>query len=283
MSKSESETAKEVARVAVEKYLSRSVEPSSINLVNGGSVNKVFDFNDELVIRVGTGVHSLDTFNKENWCIDQARAKRVITPEVFSIDDASPYPAMIQPKIRGTRGVAVEEDGAFKEMWRELGRYAKLIHSVPASGFGDRFWTSHRTSESWEKWVEGQRAALLNDPQIWRGLLGRWQLARIRARFEKLAQLRFEPVLCHANMGERNVIIDREFKVHLLDWGNAGGYPSFWDLAEVIAWNEPGHTSIRCFCQGYEMTDARTPGITRTFVVDTDLALVVQHSLGHGR
>jgi hypothetical protein len=247
-------SATEFARTVVEEILGRRVEIDSIQPVSGGSVNRVFNYENELVIRVGSGTRAPAAFEKEKWCIARANELEVLAPEVLLIRESAPLVAMVQPKILGSPGVKLKGD-AFETMWRQLGRYAKTIHSIAAPGFGDRFLSQHPTSLSWRNWMAYQRSSLLDDEQLWRGLLRRWQLVRIRDRFDKLCELSFDPMLCHANIGERNAIVDRLKNVFLLDWGNAGGYPTSWDLAEVVAWNEPDHSSVQYFCEGYELPD----------------------------
>lgn len=244
----------EFAHSVVEEYLGHDVDIESIAPVDGGSVNKVFNLNNELIVRIGSGTRAPATFAKEKWCIERAIEKEVLAPEVLLIRECGPRVAMVQKKLLGTSGVKLKGD-AFREMWRQLGRYAKSINSITAPGYGDRFLSRHSTSLSWRNWMEYQTSSLLDDESLWRGLLRRRQLSQIRDRFDELCQWNFDPVLCHANIGERNAIVNRLKDVYLLDWGNAGGYPPCWDLAEVVAWNELAHSSVQYFCEGYEMPD----------------------------
>lgn len=253
MAESDLPSALEFAHSVVEDYLGRAIDFESIAPVSGGSVNQVFNFENELVIRVGSGTRAPATFAKEKWCIERSIEQGVLAPEVLLIRECGALVAMVQQKLRGSPGVKLKGD-AFREMWRQLGRYAKSINSIAAPGYGDRFLSKHATSASWRSWMEYQTSSLLDNESPWRGLLRRRQLSKIRDRFNELCEWNFDPVLCHANIGERNAIVNRLKDVYLLDWGNAGGYPPCWDLAEVVAWNDVDHASVQYYCEGYEIS-----------------------------
>src|SRR6185369_8737143 len=99
-------------------------------VVGKGNVNKVFiaeAANQKFVIRLSDRVEALDEYSKEAWCIEQAAARGVLVPSVISVDQCEENTYIVESYIAGDNGV---DSPALKlGLWRELGKYARLIHS----------------------------------------------------------------------------------------------------------------------------------------------------------
>ena len=242
-----------VAQSFLSDYLGRVIDPAALTPLSGGSVNKIFQFDGKLVVRIGSGNQSRQVFQKEKWCIEQALAVGVSTPQVLATRDLDDGAAMLLPMIDGPD--AISSPSRFQEVWRKLGEYACRFNSVDVSGFGKTFLVDDLAAKDWGFWTQNQVSLFENSLSRWGHLLSQRLLHIVRERLLQMGQWQFQPVLCHANIGLQNVRLDSKGKAYLLDWGDAGGYPGFWDLAEISAWHRPDHASIRCFCEGYGFDD----------------------------
>ena len=108
-------------------------------LVGKGRINKVFiveTANHKVVLRMSERSDAVDEYTKEAWCIEQAAAGGVPVPSVISVGQLEGNAYIVQSHISG-------DDGRVSRapklgIWRELGKYAKLIHSISVHGFGER-------------------------------------------------------------------------------------------------------------------------------------------------
>ena len=72
---------------------------------------------------------------KEKWCIEQAAAIGIPGPEVLTIGVIDETAYMIQAFVEGDNGA--DSTVLKTDVWRQLGKYAKLIHSIPVKGYGE--------------------------------------------------------------------------------------------------------------------------------------------------
>jgi aminoglycoside phosphotransferase (APT) family kinase protein len=108
-----------------------------VPILRRGSVNKVFIVearNTKLVVRMRDNNESLEEYEKEAWCIDKAAERRIPVATVFDMGIIDQHAYMIQPYIEGDEG----RDSLFprSHIWRQLGKYARLNHSIGVAGFG---------------------------------------------------------------------------------------------------------------------------------------------------
>ena len=102
-----------------------------------GSVNKVFiaeALNNRVVVRMSERGEAPDEYAKEAWCIEQAAARGVPVPSVLGVGVCEGNAYIVQSYIDGDEGR--DSPAPKSRVWRELGRYARLIHSIKVSGFG---------------------------------------------------------------------------------------------------------------------------------------------------
>ena len=251
-------------------------------VVGKGNVNKVFiaeAVNRKVVLRMNDRGKALDEFTKEAWCIEQAAAKGIPVPSVLGLGQCEGNAYIIESYIAGDDGI---QNHTLKlRTFRELGKYARLIHSIPVQGFGSRLseLTQGDAQESWRRYLEYNIENLTeNDPLIERKILTRLQSRLIRDIFTDLRRHEFTVGLIHGDISLRNVIVDKAGRVHLLDWGSAeSGIVPHYDLVEMLMMNmmsgDPADAQIRAFLDGYGISQAQfkqmTPELESLLVLRT--------------
>ena len=229
-------------------------------LVGKGSVNKVFiveALNHKVVFRMSDRGEALDEYNKEAWCIERAAARGVPVPSVISLGEDEGNAYIIQSYIAGDNGR--DSSGPKLGTWRELGRYAKLVHSIGVSGFGLSLseLTQGDSRKSWLRNLEYNIESLTeNDPLIKLKVLTPFQSKRIRDIFAQLRGREYKFGLNHGDISLRNTIVDKRGRVHLIDWGEAeAGIVPHRDLIEMLRMNmlegDPDDAQIQSFLVGY--------------------------------
>lgn len=234
-------------------------------LVGKGSVNKVFiveAVNHKVVIRMSDRGEALDEYTKEAWCIEHAAARGVLVPSVISVGRYEGNAYIIQSYIAGDEG---RDSPAPKlGIWRELGKYAKLIHSIGVPGFGLRLSeiTRDDARKSWLRYLEYNIESLTeNDPLIKLKVLTQLQSKLIKDVFANLKGREFTFGLNHGDISLKNTIVDRRDRVNLLDWGSAeAGIVPHHDLIQMLKMNmlegDPDGEEIRAFLDGYGISPA---------------------------
>jgi aminoglycoside phosphotransferase (APT) family kinase protein len=234
-------------------------------LVGKGLVNKVFiveAVNHKVVVRMSDRGEALDEYTKEAWCIEHAAARGVSVPSVISVGRCEGNAYIIQSYIAGDEG---RDSPAPKlGIWRELGKYARLIHSIGVPGFGLRLSEITRgdARKSWLRYLEYNIESLTeNDPLIKLKVLTQLQSKIIKDVFADLRGREFTFGLNHGDISLKNTIVDRHGRVNLLDWGSAeAGIVPHHDLIQMLKMNmlegDPDGDEIRAFLDGYGISPA---------------------------
>jgi aminoglycoside phosphotransferase (APT) family kinase protein len=229
-------------------------------LIGRGSVNKVFiveAVNHKVVVRMSDRGEALDEYTKEAWCIEHAAARGVPAPSVISVGRCEGHAYIIQSYIAGDEG---RDSPAPKlGIWRELGRYAKLIHSIGVAGFGLRLSeiTQGDARKSWLRYLEYNIESLTeHDPLIKLKVLTQRQSKFIKEVFADLKGREFTFGLNHGDLSLKNTIVDIRGRVNLLDWGSAeAGIVPHHDLIQMLKMNmlegDPDGEEMRAFLDGY--------------------------------
>jgi len=234
-------------------------------VVGKGRVNKVFiveTVNHKLVIRMSDRGQALDEYTKEAWCIEHAAVRGVPVPSVISVGQYEGKAYIIQSYIAGDDRIDSPESKL--DILRELGKYARLIHSIGVHGFGSKLSeiTGGDGRESWLRYLEHNIERLTeDDPLIKLKVLTQVQSKLIRDVFADLRGREFTFGLIHGDISLRNIIVDKHGTVHLLDWGSAeAGIVPHHDLIEMLMMNmvegDPDDAQIRAFLDGYGISPA---------------------------
>jgi aminoglycoside phosphotransferase (APT) family kinase protein len=233
-----------------------AVEP----LVGKGSVNEVFVVEGagrKLVVRMSDRAGALEEYEKEAWCIARAAELGVPVAEVLGVGASEGGAYVVQTYVDGDEG---RDSAAPKAVvWRELGRYARLIHSVAVPGFGLKLSeiTHGDARSSWLRHVEYNVESLTeDDPLIKLGVLTRGQSRLVRDVFERLKRREFAFGLNHGDLSLRNTIVGEGGRVTLLDWGSAeAAAVPHHDLIQMLKMSmsdgDPDAEDIAAFLEGY--------------------------------
>ena len=234
-------------------------KPKQVTPLGGGLTNFVFEARHAegtLIVRLSGNPAKVKEYLKEQWAMARAREQGVPVPEVLEVGtEPVPFPYMVSRKVKGTEGTHHPER---VRVLRELGRFARLIHAVPTSGFGHTFdWSENRLSrkDTWPDYLRRefhgeQRLALLEQHEM----LSRQALKALQAALRGIEAWEVIPVLNHGDLRLKNVIVGPDGEVAaLLDWefctSNAAPY---WDLS--LALHDLSVDAKEEFLAGYGMT-----------------------------
>src|SRR6478735_4591965 len=117
----------DLIRAIIERH---GLRPERITAIAGGSVNKTFLVRfrrEQVVVRIPIDPLRPDEFESEAWCLTQAAAHGLPSPQPIARGQLGRVPYLIQTFVDGTSGTLLP--GA--AMWRTLAAYAKIVHSIP--------------------------------------------------------------------------------------------------------------------------------------------------------
>ena len=256
----------------------RSVRP-----IGQGSNNKNFlveTSNGRVVVKLShehRRHRALQDYHKEKWCIEQSSALGVPGPSVLSVGEIDGNAFMIETFVEGINGKQIEGDRT--AIWRKLGEYAKLTHSIKVTGWGEDFFDARPGGQraSWLKYLTYNIEGLTDgDPLIDLGVLSRELLPVARRLLEELGDTTFQFGLNHGDLALWNTLVEPSGKISLLDWGSAEAHiiPHF-DLLYVIRQHlrdgTPTVEEMAAFRQGYGLSDEEherlKPELDRLFLL----------------
>lgn len=237
-----------------------------VPILRRGSVNKVFIVetrNTKLVVRMRDHDESLEEYKKEAWCTEKAVLLSVPVAAVLDVGVIERHAYMIQPYIEGDEG----RDSLFQRshIWRQLGKHARLIHSIEVAGFGLKRsdLTQGNSRESWVQYLNYNIESLDENDQLLKlKVLTQPQSGIIRTIFEKLTEQSFDFGLNHGDLSLKNVIVDESGQVTLLDWGSAeASIVPHHDLIQILKMNmienDPDDGEIQSFLEGYGISQSK--------------------------
>jgi len=236
-----------------------------VRILGRGNVNKVFiveTSNAKFVVRMGDENESLKEYKKEAWCIDKAAVRGVPVATVFNVGVIEERGFMIQSYIAGDEGRDSQFPGS--HIWYELGRNARLIHTIEVAGFGLKLedLTHGDSRASWLEYLTYNIESLNeNDELIKLKVVSQSESRVIKTIFEDLKGQAFNFGLNHGDLSLKNVIVDESGKVNLLDWGSAeASIVPHHDLIQMLKMNmledDPDDTAIQSFLDGYGISQS---------------------------
>jgi Ser/Thr protein kinase RdoA (MazF antagonist) len=255
----------------------------SVSPIGQGSNNKNFlveTANGRAVVKLShehRRHRALQDYQKEKWCIEQSAALGVPGPTVLSVGEIDGNAYMIETFVEGINGKKVEGDRT--AIWRKLGEYARLTHSIKVTGWGEDFFDDRPGGQraSWLKFLTYNIESLTDDdPLIELGVLSRELLPVARRLLEELRDKTFQFGLNHGDLALWNTLVEPSGKINLLDWGSAEAHiiPHF-DLLYVFRqhlWDgTPTIEEMAAFRQGYGLSDEEherlKPELDRLFLL----------------
>jgi tRNA A-37 threonylcarbamoyl transferase component Bud32 len=258
----------------------------SLQIIGKGIVNQVCiaeTDNSKVVVRMNDA-GTYPCFVKENWCIEQARAVGIPSPEVLSIGIADETAYMIQTFVDGQNGL--DSTKPKPDIWRQLGVYDKLIHTIPVIGYGENLIDPihgvfqsppHAGSDgSWLGYLNYNINSLTeNDRFIELGVINQTESKKIKKLFEGLKKEKFLFALNHGDVSLKNTIVNKEGQVVLLDWGSSEvSVVPHGDIIEMIKCQilggGPSVEEFKAFLDGYgvmekDLADMRPLLLLRAF------------------
>jgi hygromycin-B 4-O-kinase len=233
--------------------------PKKIEFKPAGLTNFVFETQykaDKYIIRIADSAGKLNDFIKEQWAVEQAKQKGIPVSEIMEVGaEIIGIPYMMQQKLDGEEAQNHPER---LTILRELGKYAKTIHSIRTNNYGEVFdWSKNQLSKNnkWknyldEEWKVPQRVKMLQKSK----LLNREKLGKLKAAIKKMETWNFPPSLNHGDLRLKNVIVNKKGKIlAIIDWDNCISHIApYWDLS--IALHDLSIDGKQQFLDGYGIT-----------------------------
>jgi aminoglycoside phosphotransferase (APT) family kinase protein len=215
------------------------------------------------VIRMSPDSERIVAYRKEKWVSERARERGAPTAEVLEVAvDEENCPFMIVERVEGTEGSDHPER---LSTLQELGRYARVIHSIPTRGFGASFDWSSNEEEKNQNWFEfldreldlNKRIALLEGL----GMLDGEQTERLKDNLLRAPELNGKTALTHGDLRLKNVIVNEQGRINaIIDWEQSMSLPPpYWELA--IALHDLSIDAKEAFLRGYELNEERVAEI----------------------
>ena len=245
-----------MARKVVMHHFGKSSQ--KIEFKPAGKTNFVFDVitkDGSFIVRIANSRAKLNDFMKEQWAAQKALNIGVPVPEILEVGhEIIPLPYMLQQKIEGEE--AVNHPDRLKIL-HKLGKYARMIHSIPTTGFGKVFdWSKNKLSKK-KTWIE----FLEKELQVAEGLeflqdndiLSKKKIKRLNGEFEKLKKWKITPALNHCDLRLKNVIVNEAGEIKaILDWEDcSSNCAPYWDFS--IALHDLSIDGKQKFLEGYEL------------------------------
>lgn len=234
-------------------------------VVGRGTVNKVFFVESpgrKVVVRMSDRAEASDEYAKEAWCIGRAAALGVHVPAVLEVGRRDGRAYMVETFVEGVEGRDARTPRA--DIWRALGGYARLIHSVAVPGFGLKLSEilDEGGRQAWSRHLE-YNVESLNGRDALLGLrvVTPAESSAVREVFVGLRGREFDFGLNHGDLSLKNTVVGADGRVTLLDWGSAeAAAVPHHDLIELLKTGmtegDPGGEDVRAFLDGYGISPA---------------------------
>ncbi|HEX6848825.1 MAG TPA: aminoglycoside phosphotransferase family protein [Chitinophagaceae bacterium] len=245
-----------LAKKVVKHHFGTSLK--KIEFKPAGKSNFVFDVETKegsFIVRIATSKAKLDHFMKEQWATHKAKEAGIPVPDILEVGhQIIPFPYMLQQKIEGKE--AMDHPNRLKIL-NHLGKYARIIHSIPTEGFGPVFnWSKNKLSrkKTWIEFIEKElRVAdglkFLEKHEI----LSKKKLRKLCTEFDRIKKWKVTPSLNHCDLRLKNVLVDDDGTIKaIIDWENcASNCAPYWDLS--IALHDLSIDGKQKFLEGYEL------------------------------
>ena len=235
------------------------VQPKKIEFKPTGLTNYVFEAHGntkKYIVRIAKTGEKINDYRKEQWAVEKAKEKGVPVAEILEVgSEIIGVPYMLQQKLDGEEAQNHPER---LSILKELGKYAKTIHSIQTKHYGQEFdWSKNCLSKNYnwknylhEEWKVPERIELLKKSN----LLNREKLNKLKTAVKKIEQWNFHPALNHGDLRLKNVIVNEKGKIlAIIDWENCTSHMApYWDLS--IALHDLSIDGKQQFLDGYGIT-----------------------------
>ena len=245
-----------MARKVVKHHFGKSLE--KIEFKPAGKTNFVFDVvtrEGNFIVRIANSRSKLNDFMKEQWVTQKALGIGVPVPEILEVGhEIISLPYMLQQKIEGEEAVNHPDR---LNILQDLGKYARMIHSIPTTGFGKVFdWSKNKLSKK-KTWLEFLENELLVDEGLKflhdNDILSKKKIDRLNVEFGRLKKWKVTPCLNHCDLRLKNVIVNEAGEIKaILDWEDcSSNCAPYWDFS--IALHDLSIDGKQKFLEGYEL------------------------------
>lgn len=246
------------AKKIIENYTGKKVIGVD-TILNRGQVNQIYLLKtrkEKYILRTDLTEDNTNRFKKEMWCSQVVNKQGILSPKVFVIGLDGGHPYMIMSYIEGKNGDEATEDEKDK-IWKELGKYARKIHSIPVEGYGEGMTTSGVFKDSWSRFVNYNILSLTpRDKLIELGVITEKESGKMKNIFLELLNPNFNLGLVHYDISLKNTILTAKGEVCLIDWGSAQSAPvPHLDIAEILESSlDENSKQFALFLEGYGLT-----------------------------
>ena len=229
--------------------------PSRIVYKRSGLSNFVFAVNHvegQFVIRISPDPEKIEAFKKELWATQKVREAGVPSPEVLAVgNDLLEEPYMISRRVTGSEAT---HHPRRERIVHEMGRFAKIINSIPTKNFGENFdWTTDAAQNlTWsqfidDEWELDQRVEFFSKL----GLLSNRELKQLQKIIDDSRTLQIQPTLNHGDLRLKNVIVDDDGEIAaIVDWEEClSTIAPHWELS--ISLHDLSIDEKHLFLEGY--------------------------------
>lgn len=231
------------------------VTPDDVFFLDNGFSNKVASVrtkDGDFIIRLRQKPDALQRFTNEKRHIATAATAGLPVATDIHVGGDKNGGWMIQRKIDGVTGNDPAAPLTMAEIFQETGRIAAQINQVPVN------------DPDWARYKSERIEQLTAPPAL--DLFGRLGIRMDRAREILLPMLAWQDrlTLMHGDLYLNNVIVTKDRKIYIIDWGNAGAGPA--PAAEVgIFWAiHAAEQDVENFAAGYGVSSpTQDPDIYR--------------------
>lgn len=238
----------------------------TVKSIGQGSNNKNFLVKSkerEVVIKLSfphKEYQAYQNYLKEKWCIEKSSKKGIPGPKVLDLGKEQGKAYMIETFVSGINGKKLKNK---LQIYQELGRYAKLIHSIKAYDFGGNLTNPPKGifRGSWKKYLDYNIKSLIsNDKLIKMKVLTLEQSKAVKKIFQNIKKQKYNFGLNHGDLFSWNVLVGESGTMNLLDWGMATinivpHYDFINILRRQVERRRPNTEALKAFIKGYGMTE----------------------------
>ena len=243
-----------MARKVLTHHFGKGVK--NIEFKPAGKTNFVFEAQTKegnVIVRIARDRSKFNDFIKEQWAVQKVAERGVPVPEILEVgNEIITLPYMLQRKMDGEEAANHPER---LKILKDLGSYARLIHSIPTTGFGPVFNWSRNLLSKQKTWIEfldnelqvPQRLKFLQQ----HGLLSKKKIAKLNSLFTKIKKWKIAPCLNHCDLRLKNVIANEAGEIQaIIDWENcSSNIAPYWDFS--IALHDLSIDGKQHFLEGY--------------------------------
>lgn len=238
--------------------LSSETPPSLVQIKGRGEVNQIYAAETRrwgsIIVRAREKPEALAEYEKEKWCIEQSAKKGVPVPEVLAIGE-EPFYYTVHTRLPGKPADEYNFGGDYLNVWRQIGKYARTINSIPTKGYGKGFQLTPRSGKKYPDWAtyitKRIEENITKENLLKYKIVNKNKLESILKRLDELKRWQVTTTLAHGSLAFKNTMVDqRGIVTGIIDWDSAASAPNpQHEFALAFFWMRD--KEIRPFLEGY--------------------------------